>query len=99
MYASMFRRFVWPSPRSHATRFFLTRLVRPSPRSSRARVSTHFCRLYGMFMMVFAFTVGLTAVLNGLETPVLDAAAASVPRDVRLLTPLPLRRPPAAAGA
>ena len=37
-----------------------------------------YCRVYGMAMMVFAFVVGMTAVLTGLETPVLESAARAV---------------------
>jgi hypothetical protein len=37
-----------------------------------------YCRVYGLVMMVFAFVVGLTAVLTGLETPVLEAAAQAI---------------------
>merc|ERR1711871_612813 len=28
-----------------------------------------FCKIYGMIMMVYAFVIGLTAILTGLETP------------------------------
>ena len=40
--------------------------------------SKHYCRVYGMTMMVFAFMIGLTGILTGLEVPVLEAAAAAV---------------------
>lgn len=34
--------------------------------------------MYGLAMMVFAFIVGLTGILTGLEVPVLQAAAQAV---------------------
>jgi hypothetical protein len=37
-----------------------------------------YCRMYGLAMMVFAFIVGLTGILTGLEVPVLQAAAQAV---------------------
>lgn len=37
-----------------------------------------YCRIYGLAMMVFAFIVGLTGILTGLEVPVLEAAAQAV---------------------
>jgi|EP00505_MAST-04D_sp_SCG-Rhode-Island_P004853 hypothetical protein len=40
--------------------------------------SKHYCRVYGLTMMVFAFMIGLTGLLTGLEVPVLEAAAAAV---------------------
>ena len=40
--------------------------------------SKHYCRVYGLVMMVFAFIIGLTAILTGLEVPVLEAAAAAI---------------------
>jgi len=33
-----------------------------------------FCRAYGLLMMIFAFVVGLTSLLTGLEAPLLEAA-------------------------
>merc|ERR1740130_518430 len=39
----------------------------------------HMCKIYGGVMMVYAFIIGLTAILTGLETPVLEAAASAVP--------------------
>merc|ERR1712167_135037 len=39
----------------------------------------HFCKVYGGVMMVYAFIIGLTSILTGLETPVLEAAANAVP--------------------
>jgi hypothetical protein len=41
--------------------------------------SMHMCKIYGGVMMVYAFIIGLTAILTGLETPVLEAAALAVP--------------------
>ena len=37
-----------------------------------------YCRMYGLAMMVFAFIVGLTGILTGLEVPVLEAAAQAI---------------------
>jgi len=36
------------------------------------------CRVYGMIMLFYAFVVGLTAILTGLQTPVISAAASDV---------------------
>jgi len=36
------------------------------------------CRFYGLVMTVYSFVIGLTAILTGLQAPVLDAAADAV---------------------
>jgi hypothetical protein len=44
-------------------------VFRASARLSAMFRDKAFCKMYGMIMMVYAFVIGLTAILTGLETP------------------------------
>jgi hypothetical protein len=41
--------------------------------------SKRMCRIYGLIMMVYAFVIGLTSLLTGLDTIVLSSAIEKVP--------------------